>query len=106
MKNNDFPEIKITRRLGNKEWAELIKKSIDKNELRKRLEARKRWETFGKKMRVLFPLTLFIGIISMILMYVIYGGFELVKTILSWTIGATVISTFVPSFIQRIRKII
>lgn len=106
MKSKDFPEIKITKKINNKEWAELIKKTIDKNELRKRLEARKRWETFGRKMRVLFPITLVIGAISMVIVYFVFGGLELMKMVLSWTIGATIISTFVPSFIQRIRRII
>lgn len=73
--------------------------------LKRRLSAEVKKErtlkNFMRKLRVLIPVQILLGIIACFLMYFIFGGNKLAETLLSWTIGMTIIATLVTSILYR-----
>ena len=86
-----------------KEWHNLVKQTRD-NRIYK-IEKKREWRHFTHMFRILTPIPIVIGLAAAIITWRIYGPDELTKIILSWTIGITLITTFVATLLGKIQKI-
>ncbi len=86
-----------------KEWHNLVKQTQDSRIYKS--EKKREWKKFIHTFRVLTPIPIIIGVTAAIITWKIYGPDELTKIILSWTIGITLITTFVATLLGKIQKI-
>jgi len=85
-------------------WEELV------NQTEQRMHAREKhknklFEKYVTVLRRLITVELLIGIIAAFSMYMQFGWVELERTLLSWIIGITMVSTIITFMIDRYKKI-
>lgn len=91
-------ERKITTvKLDKKEWQAQIRKTIHEEHQREEKIAQRKAKEAAHKYKKYLPVPIVIGIIACIIMYKEYGIEQLIETILSWTIGITIITTIIGS---------
>ena len=75
------------------------------SDMLKQKESREKDETDYKKyikfLRKLIPINITVGLIALITYFILFGATELARVVLSWTIGATLIGTFVSLIIGK-----
>ena len=78
-----------------KSWEESLKDAIAKNKIEVVVNEKKQpYDYFLNSLRKLFTINLAIGLLAALLMLIVYGANELVRTLLAWIIGITLIATF------------
>ncbi|MBW2992536.1 hypothetical protein KY345_04935 [Candidatus Woesearchaeota archaeon] len=83
---------------------ELLKHEILKRRLNAEQKKEKAFDVLIKKLKVSVPLQIIIGIAACVLMYYLFGGRSLLETLLSWTIGMTIIATIITSILSKYHK--
>lgn len=83
---------------------EILKNEMLKRRLSAEVKRERTLNHFMKKLKVLIPIQIVIGIVACFLMYFIFGGNKLVETLLSWTIGMTIIAAFVTSMFSKYKE--
>jgi MFS superfamily sulfate permease-like transporter len=96
-------EDKKKKILTMKEWRNLVKQTKD-NRIYK-AEKKREWKKFIHIFRLLIPIPLIIGIIAAIITWNLYGANELLKILLSWIIGITLVTTVVATLLGKVQNI-
>lgn len=90
--------------MTEKTWVEILKKA----ETARAHEAHKEnaFKKFALSMRRILTFELLIGIIAALILYVGFGWNELQRTLLSWIIGITMVSTMITFMVNRYNKLL
>ena len=91
-----------------KAWEKYKHKKKKKEEHAKAYEKYKRDESFAffkSNFKSIISIPIIIGVIAAIVMYYRFGWIELEKTLLSWTIGLTLLATIV-TLLERYTKLL
>lgn len=89
---------------NKKKWEEVVKEALrdrDKIEIYKR---RRELREYYAKLKRFIPIPLITGIVAAYFMYRLYGSEDLLKSLLGWVIGLTLIATIIASLPGKIRR--
>jgi len=89
------------RKMNEKEWAMYIELQKRNKEMRAKLA--KKENNLNKLRKYMFSSWVF-GVSAAIIMYFFYGWEILLETILSWTIGVTIIATIFAAITKNNKK--
>ena len=87
------------QKVSQQEWAELIAKRMSQYEEERGLD----WDRQVRYLRRHITYPIIIGLAAIVIYWYFYGGSLLLKDILSWVIGITVVTTMLAIF-GRISK--
>lgn len=90
--------------MDEKKWEERLNNILSK---RRQVNKRRKdvaLKNFFKSMFALVSVEIVLGCIAAYLMWRLYGVMELLKIILSWTIGMTIMTTFVTALLRKYHK--
>ena len=85
-------------------WEERVKYALNHQDSLKATREEKAKIEFYKKLKMLVPIHLVLGIVAAYTMYRLYGGDLLIRTVLSWLIGLTLMGTIIAYLPKHIKK--
>jgi len=87
-----------------KEWEELIRR----NKYHKvyDVEQKRDWNRLARTLRKLVPIPVVLGFIASFITVKLYGWNELIKTVLGWVVGMTLITALIVGFMGKIQQIL
>lgn len=83
---------------------ELLKHEILRRRLTAEVKKEKTFDHFMKRLDVLMPLQIILGIIACALMFFLMGWEKLFETLLSWVIGMTIIATIITGVLSKYHR--
>ncbi len=86
-----------SKKMNKEEWAREIEKARRKSEVEKGKEKAEYIHKF-------IPVTLIIGVVASILMILLFGWRDFLRTALSWVIGVTIVTTIVATFAEKFQE--
>ena len=78
-----------------KEWEEVIKVALAKYKREEANAARKKQLSQLKILRKYISIPIVVGLVALVAIYFFFGMGEVLKTLLSWVVGVTIVATVV-----------
>ena len=90
--------------MPDERWEKWLREQVAKKnivlEVKERIDLRK----YVPTIKALLTVEIIIGLLAIFLMYYKFGSDKLVETLLSWTIGVTIVTTIVTGIIGKYGK--
>ncbi|MBW2977675.1 hypothetical protein KY331_02415 [Candidatus Woesearchaeota archaeon] len=86
-------------------WEDILKGAVIKQGKSEEKKKKKVLEEFVSHLRNRIKFELLIGIGAAYLLYLLFGFETLIKTLLSWAIGITLVATVIASLMNKYKKI-
>lgn len=87
-----------------KEYEEIIHDALHRqNEAHSQRHVHQ-WKHYKDVLRTFLPVPIIIGAVASIIFYKIYGPEDLIRVMLSWTIGITFVATLSATLVNKLEK--
>ena len=85
-------------------WSEIVRYALNHQDTVKEMREKRQKQEYKKRLRKLIPIPIIVGLIAALVMYMLYGGHELFKSLLTWIIGLTFIATIIAYLPKNLAK--
>lgn len=86
-------------------WEDIVKEALQNHQHSQHIKKRKLLRDYYRSLLKFIPIPVLIGGLASYYMYVEFGWKALEQSLLSWTIGLTLIATIVASIVGRFKRL-
>jgi len=88
-----------------KSWEDILKNAVKGHGKSEEIKKKRVLEEFVSHLRAHVKFEIVIGLFAAYLLYYLFGFDVLIKTLLSWAIGITLVATVITSLINKYKRI-